>query len=260
MRFYLVIASLLLLSGCGVIGTTVAAIGKGVQVGNQSRTAGTAVDDITMETTINHRFFRADLNDLFKNVDVDVIEGRVFLTGNVNLHATMLRAVDIAWEVRNVREVINEIQVENTSNVVDAAQDIWIELQIEGELLVTKGIISPNYNVECVNGIVTLMGIAQNDVELRKVADITSRTAGVKQVVSHVIMQDDPRRVIPKAPKPMNSMNGNVESNPPYSPSNEEQYLRHDIPDDPANSFDIRTDNLSEDSDSSDYYNDLNYK
>ena len=194
--------SILLLTSCGPISSTLGAIGKGVQLDRQDRTAGMALDDLTVETTINHRFFRTDVNDLFKNVDVDVIEGRVFLTGNVNHYESMVKAVDLAWEVHGVREVINEIQVENTSDITDAAQDVWIELQIEGELLITKGIISPNYNVECVNGIVTLMGVAQSDAELQLVTNIASRTAGVKKVVSHVIMKDDPRRVIPKADKP----------------------------------------------------------
>jgi len=113
-----------------------------------------------------------------------------------------MKAVDMAWKVNGVKEVINEIQVENTSDVIDAAKDVWIETQIEGELLLTKGIHSSNYNVECVNGIVTLMGIAQDDTELSKVTDIASHTSGVKQVISHVIMKDDPRRITPKNAQP----------------------------------------------------------
>ena len=115
----------------------------------------------------------------------------------------MVRAVDHAWEVKGVREVINEIQVENKSDITDAAQDIWIELQAEGELLITEGVQSTNYNVECVNSVVTLMGIAQSEQELSLVTNLVSRTAGVTKVVSHVIMKDDPRRIIPKSEKPV---------------------------------------------------------
>ncbi len=200
--FIAISSSLLILASCSPVSTTISTISRGARVTSQDRTIGMAVDDLTIETTINHRFFRTDVNDLFKNVDADVIEGRVFLTGNVNNHVSMVRAVDLSWEVQGVREVISEIQVENTSNITDAAQDIWIELQIEGELLITKGIRSTNYNVEAVNGIVTLMGIAQNEQELNLVANLISRTAGVKKVVSHVIMANDPRRIIPKAEKP----------------------------------------------------------
>ncbi|MDG1287236.1 MAG: BON domain-containing protein [Rickettsiales bacterium] len=196
-------SSLLILASCSPISTTISTLSRGARVASQDRSIGMAVDDLTIETTINHRFFRTDVNDLFKNVDTDVIEGRVFLTGNVNNHISMVRAVDHAWEVKGVREVINEIQVENKSDITDAAQDIWIELQAEGELLITEGVQSTNYNVECVNSVVTLMGIAQSEQELSLVTNLVSRTAGVTKVVSHVIMKDDPRRIIPKSEKPV---------------------------------------------------------
>lgn len=203
MRIVTVLTACLLMSGCTTLGTTISTISKAAHLNGQDRTLGGAVDDAVIETTINHRYFRTDVNDLFKNVDADVIEGRAFLTGNVDRHESMVRAVDLAWEVQGVREVINEIQVENTSDVIDAAQDLWIETQIQGELLITQGIKNSNYNVEAVNGIVTLMGIAQNHAELDKVAQIAARTANVTQVVSHVIMTDDPRRIVPKAEKPV---------------------------------------------------------
>ena len=201
-KIIIVAAASSILASCTPVGTAISAISTGARVYSQDRSPGDAVDDIIIESTINHHFFRTDVNDLFKNVDVDVIEGRAFLTGNVNQNISMVRAVDLTWQVMGVREVINEIQVENTSNVLDAAKDIWIDLQIEGELIITKGIKSSNFNVETVNGIVTLMGIAQNDEELQKVTSIASHTAGVTKVVSHVIMTDDPRRIVPKADKP----------------------------------------------------------
>ncbi len=203
-------------ASCTPVSTVVSSISRGMRVHSQDRTAGGAVDDIIIETTVNHRFFRADVNDLFKNVDVDVIEGRAFLTGNVNRHETMVRAVNLAWEVTSVREVINELQVENTSDIVDAARDIWVELQIEGELLITQGIRSSNYNIETVNGIVILMGVAQNDAELEKVTQIIARTANVKQVVSHAIMVDDPRRITPRADKPVVDGAYPASNNQPY--------------------------------------------
>jgi osmotically-inducible protein OsmY len=201
-RFCSILFCVVILSGCGAVGTTLTAITKGGQLHEQDRTLGDGVSDLVIETTINHRYFRTDINDLFQNVDVDVIEGRAFLTGNVKQHQTMIKAVDLAWEVKGVKEVINELQVENKSDITNAAEDVWIELQIESSLLVAKGVKSSNYNAESVNGIVALMGIAQDDAELNKVTDIISRTRGVRKVVSHVIMANDPRRIIPKSPKP----------------------------------------------------------
>ncbi len=195
----------LALSGC--VPVLMGGVGKTVQIASQTRTAGTAMDDIIIETTINNQYLKDDSKDLFRNVDVDVIEGRAFLTGNVKRQENKVKAVDLAWQVKGVNEVINDIQVETTSTTMDAAKDIWIELHIEGRLLAEKNVKSNNYNVESVNGVVTLMGIALSQEELDKVTYIISRVQGVKQVVSHVIMANDPRRLTPKADKPQSLNN-----------------------------------------------------
>lgn len=182
------ILSALMLQSC--VPVAVAGAGaKAVQVGAQDRTVGRGLDDLTLETRINKRYFDKDVNDLFHNIDVDVVDGKVFLTGNVKKPETAILAVAEAWKVSGVKEVVNEIQVDDTSGTVDAAQDVWIEGQIATRMLFTKGIHSANYTVECVNGIVYLMGSARDEAELRRVTDIASRTKYVKQVISHVVVK-----------------------------------------------------------------------
>ena len=51
-----------------------------------------------------------------------------------------------------------------------------------------------NYSVETVNGVIYLMGIAQSKVELERVTDHARELAGVRRIISHVRMKDDPRR------------------------------------------------------------------
>ena len=105
-----------------------------------------------------------------------------------------MTAVRLAWTVKGVREVIDEIQVNDKSGLADFARDSWIGAQIRSRLLLEKNLRSVNYSVEAVNGVVYLMGIAQDQNELDKATYIASTTAYVKQVVSHVILKDDPRR------------------------------------------------------------------
>jgi osmotically-inducible protein OsmY len=182
------ILSALMLQSC--IPVAVAGAGtKAVELGTQDRTVGQGLDDLTLETKINKRYFDKDVNDLFHNIDVDVVDGKVFLTGNVTKPETAILAVAEAWKVSGVKEVVNEIQVEDASRTADAAQDVWIEGQIATRMLFTKGIRSANYTVECVNGIVYLLGTARDDAELRRVTDIASRTKYVKQVISHVVVK-----------------------------------------------------------------------
>jgi osmotically-inducible protein OsmY len=159
---------------------------KTAELATQDRTLGEGFDDLALETRINHRFFDKDVNDLFKNVDVDVVESKVFLTGSVMKPDTAINAVTLAWQERGVKEVVNEIQVNDKSDITDATVDVWIEGQIATQMLFTKRIRSANYTVEVVNSTVYLMGNAQDEAELRRVTDIASRTKYVKEVISHV--------------------------------------------------------------------------
>ncbi len=194
MRNYaIIIAAVLMLGGC-VPAAIYSAGTAGAEIGMQDRTVGRSLDDLALKASVSKKFFDADVNDLFKNTEVDVIEGRVFLTGSVESMDTAIRAVTLAWQVNGVREVINELKVNETSGIIDYARDAWIQRQIGTQLLFTKGIRSTNYTIECVGGVVYLMGIAQNEEELRKVTDIASRTKYVTQVISHVVMKNDPRR------------------------------------------------------------------
>jgi osmotically-inducible protein OsmY len=172
----------------------VSAGGAGAELGMQDRTVGRSFDDLALKASVSKKFFDKDINDLFKNVEVDVIEARVFLTGSVKSTETEINAVKLAWQVPRVKEVINEIQVDDQSGLLDYARDAWIQRQIGTQMLFTKGIRSTNYTVECVNGVVYLMGLAYDENELRKVNDIASRTKYVKEVINHAVLKNDPRR------------------------------------------------------------------
>lgn len=192
--FWLLVSGFWLLQACVPAAIGVASAGvAGTELGMQDRTVGRSIDDLALKAQISKKFFDADINDLFKNVEVDVIEARVFLTGGVKSMDTAIRAVTLAWQVNGVKEVVNELKVDD-SGIVDYAQDAWIQRQIGTQLLFTRGIRSTNYTIECVGGVVYLLGIAQNEEELRKVTSIASRTKYVKEVVSHVVLKDDQRR------------------------------------------------------------------
>jgi osmotically-inducible protein OsmY len=181
------------LSGCIPSLVLTGATTTGV-VAAQERSAGNAVDDAGIKLTIYNLYARKDLGDLFKNVTVRAVEGRVMLTGNVNKPESSIEAVRLAWQASGVREVINEIQVNDRTGVVDYVRDGWIATQVRTKLLFEKNVRSINYSVEVVNNVVYLMGIAQDEEELRKVTYLASITPYVKQVVSHVVFKDDQRR------------------------------------------------------------------
>lgn len=195
LRALVLIAAALSLSGCFAVATT-AATSTAVAAA-QERSIGTAVDDNIIYAEIKGRYLKKDIDNLLVGVGVEVIEGVVHLTGKVKQPETAIDAVNIAWQVNGVREVVNEIQVTDTSGISNFAQDSWIEAQIASRMLFGKHIRSVNYSVEVVNSTVYLMGIALSQDELDRVINIARTTKYVKEVVSHVRLIDDPRRSQP---------------------------------------------------------------
>ena len=194
MRLFILSLSLLFtLSGCASLVLSGAATGG--YVATQERSVGNAVDDTGIDAQITHKFLQSDINSLLPNVNTNIHEGRVLLTGDVTNEKIAQDAVRLVWEIEGVREVINEIQIVKEDSITEAANDQWINAQLDSTMLFTKGIRSVNYVTRVENGIVYLLGIAEDQAELDRVLRVASTIQGVKQVVSHVIFKDDPRRL-----------------------------------------------------------------
>ena len=189
--FILVLLGTLPLSGCGSL--FIGAVATGGAAAVEERSIGNVVDDLTIRAELNQLFFK-DNFDLLQSVSFSVIEGRVLLKGSVKTQEDRIRGLELAWQASGVREVINEIQVTDQGGIVNYARDTWISTQLKAEILFDRDILSINYNVETINGIIYVVGIAQDQAELDKVVDHARRIENVKQVVSHVVMKDDPRR------------------------------------------------------------------
>ncbi len=181
----------LALGGCGPVLVGAAITGGAAAV--QERSVGDAVDDLTIRTELNRIFFEENV-DLLSDVSFNVIEGRVLLKGAVEKHEHRIRALELTWQAAGVNEVINEIQVTDQGDIVDYARDTWISTQLKAQILFDTEIISINYNIETINGVIYVVGIAQDQAEVDKVVDHARRIENVRKVVSHVIMKDDPRR------------------------------------------------------------------
>ena len=189
--FALLLLAALPLAGCGSF-FLFAAPAAGVAA-VQERSVGNAVDDLTIRAELNQIFFEDSL-DLLQSVSFNVVEGRVLLKGSVKKPETRVHAVKLAWQASGIREVINEIQVTDQGGIVNYARDTWISTQLTADVMFDAEILAINYNIETINGVIYLAGIAQHQQELDKVLAHARRIRYVKRVVSHVLLKDDPRR------------------------------------------------------------------
>ena len=187
---------LLMLAAGAMQGCVAAAVGAGATAGvaaTEERGIKGAVSDTGIRAEINHYWLQKD-EKLFINCNLQVQEGRVLVTGAVKDPDTRAEAIQLAWKAKGVREVINEVEVTNEGGVGAYARDTAIVTELRSKLLFAKDIQSVNYSIESVNGVVYLLGVAQNQVELDKAINIARNVNYVRRVVSHVLLKDDPRR------------------------------------------------------------------
>lgn len=151
----------------------------------QERGLSGAWDDTKIRSRINELWLDHNF-EMFQNVGLTVSQGRVLLTGKVKSPEMRLDAVRLAWKADNVREVINEIQVTEEGGIATYAQDVWMSTKLRSKLLFDDHISSLNYSVETVNGTIYLMGIAQDEGELKRVTNHARNIEKVKRVVNHV--------------------------------------------------------------------------
>ncbi|WP_174515830.1 BON domain-containing protein [Wolbachia endosymbiont of Cardiocondyla obscurior] len=173
-------------SGCTtlIIGGVVATAAA-TAITMQDKSLGNIIDDTTMVIRINKVLLK---HGLFSSIKVKVSEGRVLLIGSVDTPEKQLTAEKIAWQQKEIKEVINEIRVIpiQMASMLDTTVDGMITAEIRTRLLGKRNIKSINYSVNTVDRVVYLMGIAQNKAELKAVIAIARKIKGVKQVVSYV--------------------------------------------------------------------------
>jgi len=174
------------LSGCAgfLVG---AAATAGVAAFDERGIEQVAIDTQTSTNIRGKLFNRTD--DLFKDVGVEVHEGRVLMTGRVPTEEMRADAIKIAWSVDNVADVINEINV-SENPLSDIAKDSWITTKLKSKLTFDGDVLAINYAIETVGGVIYLIGIAQSQEELDRVINHARDVSYVKRVVNHVRIKD----------------------------------------------------------------------
>lgn len=161
----------------------------------KDRSFGNTVDDMAISAKIKKEFLSRGFKKLYTKINVEVIQSRVLLTGTVESDDDIVSAVDIAWSIYGVKEVINEIKVSENSNKFDAVQygkDAWITSRIKASTFFKRSIKFINYTIVTSKNVVYLFGIARTEEELQQVIDIASKVAGVEKVISYVHLREQP--------------------------------------------------------------------
>jgi osmotically-inducible protein OsmY len=188
---FLLISSALALSGC-----VNAAIGIGtaaVAASTTEKGLSTSVSDSVIQAKLSDSFIQTS-QSLFLNVETSVNNGSVLLTGKLKTRDEKITATRLSWEIKGVREVINEIQLSGTSSLKSSAKDLAASAQLRAALIRDPEISSLNFSIDVVNGIVYLSGVAETEQERERVVAHAQELRFAKQVVSYIILAYDRRK------------------------------------------------------------------
>lgn len=172
-------AAAIALSGCAL---TTAGLKKG-----DEKSFTRSLNDVNAGRAIKARMRRAEgfkLND----VDVEVVEGVVLLSGDVPRPEDRIEAERIAWSASQVFQVGNEIVLGDDTGFIRDTKDVVLHQSVMARLIANKSTKARNFNVEVHNGKVYLMGVARTEAELKEAAQIASTTRGAKEVISYVTL------------------------------------------------------------------------
>ena len=184
MKNYLsIILIIIFLSSCSPAGR----FGAGVDITFDPRTIGMQIDDTIMQKNL---VARLSLNEkkYFLSIQVEVLDGRIFLSGKVDEPEEKIKITKLAWETKGVREVKNAITIKGSSNFKQTAKDILITSQLRTALIFNKKTKARNYTLETINKKVYIFGIAMDEDEKKEVMLEAEKIYDVEKVIPSIYL------------------------------------------------------------------------
>tara|TARA_B100001989_G_scaffold253003_1_gene237435 strand:- start:1998 stop:2576 length:579 start_codon:yes stop_codon:yes gene_type:complete len=173
---------LFFLSSCSTAGR----FGTGVDITFDPRTIGMQIDDTIMQKNLVARLALTDKKYFL--LQVEVIDGRIFLTGKVNEPEEKIKITKLAWETKGVRSVKNAIKIKGNSSFKRTAKDILITSQLRSALIFNKKTKARNYTLETIDSKVYIFGIAMDKQEKKEVIDEANKIYDVKEVIPSIYL------------------------------------------------------------------------
>ena len=176
---------IIFLTSCG--SKNLGTFGKGVSITFDPRTVGMVIDDTIMQKSLIAELTREE-KKYFLLIQVEVLDGRIFVTGKVDEPEEKIKITKLAWETKGVRSVKNAIEIRGNSNFKSNASDILITTQLRTALVLNKLIKSSNYSLETISKKIYIFGIAFTEEEKEAVIKEANKIYNVKRVIPTIYL------------------------------------------------------------------------
>ena len=178
----MLITGALMLQGC----ITAAIIGAGAtataKVATDPRTAGTQVDDTTLNSRMGMKLKNNGPQFIGARIVSSTYGGDIILTGQANSEQ-IEKAESLAYEIEGVKKVYNQIRVSQPVGSGTITNDSWITTKVKSQLILNAKTKARNIKVVTENSEVFLIGIVTSE-EGKAAAQLASQVYGVKKVIT----------------------------------------------------------------------------
>ena len=177
-----ILAASMLLQGC-VGAVVVGSAAVATKTTTDPRTAGTQVDDTTLEMKVSNAINKDE--EIKKNARIVAVsyQGQILLIGQSPNNSLITKAQSIADKVDDVGDIYNEVRIGKPIGITRASQDSWITTKIKSKLLSRDQVKSANVKVITENGEVFLLGFV-TERQAQAAAKVASNTDGVLRVTT----------------------------------------------------------------------------
>tara|TARA_B100000686_G_scaffold334243_1_gene401226 strand:- start:2302 stop:2892 length:591 start_codon:yes stop_codon:yes gene_type:complete len=180
---------LFFLTSC-VGSSTSGVFGSGVSIALDPRTLGTQIDDSIMQKNLQARLALSDKKYIIK-IAVKVLDGRIFLGGKVNKPEEKLKITKMAWETKGARSVKNNISIKQKFSLKNTAIDVLITSQLRTALILNKKVKAANFNIDTVNQVTYVFGIAHNEEEKKEIIQEAKQIVDLEEIITSILMISD---------------------------------------------------------------------
>jgi hyperosmotically inducible protein len=122
-----------------------------------------------------------------RQVDVETLEGHVYLTGVVDTAEARREAARVAWRTEGVRGVSNELTV-GEMTVGGWIDDVMIASKVKAQLIANTLIRAGDIDVSSSQGVVTLIGRVGSQAIKSDAERIARATKGVTDVDNELLV------------------------------------------------------------------------
>ena len=177
---------ILFLTSC----TSVGKFGAGVDITFDPRTIGMQIDDTIMQKSLLARLALAD-KKYFISTQVEILDGRIFLSGKVDDPEDKIKITKMAWETKGVRSVKNAISIKGETYFKSTTKDILITSQLRSALIFNKKTKSRNYTLETINKNIYIFGIAMDEDEKKEVINEANKIYDVEEIIPSIYLASE---------------------------------------------------------------------